>query len=84
MEAEQQGRRASRWNRDEGVKVAGLLAEKSLVKSSTSEGAARVRVSNIVSKILFEQVCWEVTSVMSKKKSLLYCVILFWILVLFL
>lgn len=37
-ELEQQGRRARRWDREEGVKVASRLAEKSLITSSTSEG----------------------------------------------
>ncbi|XP_075892876.1 serine/threonine-protein kinase Nek3 isoform X1 [Nelusetta ayraudi] len=36
-ELEQQGRRARRWDREEGVKVTSHLAEKSLITSSTSE-----------------------------------------------
>ncbi|XP_036943507.1 serine/threonine-protein kinase Nek3 [Acanthopagrus latus] len=38
IEAEEQGRRTGRWDREEGVKVANLLGEKSLIKTSTSEG----------------------------------------------
>lgn len=38
IEAEEPGRRTGRWNREEGVKVANLLGEKSLIKTSTSEG----------------------------------------------
>lgn len=40
-ELEQQGRRARRWDREEGVKVASRLAEKSLITSSTSEGRVK-------------------------------------------
>ncbi|XP_071353129.1 serine/threonine-protein kinase Nek3 [Trachinotus anak] len=38
IETEEQGRRAGRWNREEGKKVADLLGEKSLIKTSTFEG----------------------------------------------
>ncbi|XP_069017582.1 serine/threonine-protein kinase Nek3 isoform X1 [Embiotoca jacksoni] len=38
VEAEGQGRRTGRWNREEGKKVANLLGEKSLLKTSTFEG----------------------------------------------
>lgn len=38
IEAEEQGRRTGRWDREEGVKVANLLGEKSLIKTSMSEG----------------------------------------------
>ncbi|CAB1451654.1 unnamed protein product [Pleuronectes platessa] len=38
MEAEEQGRRSCRWNREEGKKVAQLLGEKSLIITSTFEG----------------------------------------------
>ncbi|XP_074535743.1 serine/threonine-protein kinase Nek3 isoform X2 [Halichoeres trimaculatus] len=38
IETERQGRREGRWNRDEGQKVADLLGEKSLIKTSTFEG----------------------------------------------
>lgn len=38
IEAEEPGRRTGRWNREEGVKVANLLGERSLIKTSTSEG----------------------------------------------
>ncbi|XP_070685305.1 serine/threonine-protein kinase Nek3 [Pempheris klunzingeri] len=35
---EEEGRRAGRWNREEGKKVANHLGEKSLIKTSTFEG----------------------------------------------
>ncbi|XP_008288587.1 serine/threonine-protein kinase Nek3 [Stegastes partitus] len=35
---EEQGSRTGRWNREEGQKVANLLGEKSLIKTSTYEG----------------------------------------------
>ncbi|XP_035535321.1 serine/threonine-protein kinase Nek3 [Morone saxatilis] len=38
IETEEQGRRTGRWNRGEGKKVANLLGEKSLIKTSTFEG----------------------------------------------
>ncbi|XP_070762318.1 serine/threonine-protein kinase Nek3 [Enoplosus armatus] len=38
IETEEQGRRAGRWNREEGTKVANLLGERSLIKTSTFEG----------------------------------------------
>lgn len=38
IESEEQGRRTGRWNREEGRKVADLLGEKSLIKTSTLEG----------------------------------------------
>ncbi|XP_070826330.1 serine/threonine-protein kinase Nek3 isoform X1 [Chaetodon trifascialis] len=38
IETEEQGRRSGGWNREEGVKVAALLGEKSLMKTSTVEG----------------------------------------------
>ncbi|XP_049432113.1 serine/threonine-protein kinase Nek3 [Epinephelus fuscoguttatus] len=38
LEMQEQGRRKGRWNREEGEKVAHLLGEKSLMKSSTNEG----------------------------------------------
>ncbi|KAM9358626.1 serine/threonine-protein kinase Nek3 [Symphorus nematophorus] len=38
IEAEEQGRRTGRWDRGEGKKVADLLGEKSLIKTSTFEG----------------------------------------------
>ncbi|XP_034557810.1 serine/threonine-protein kinase Nek3 isoform X2 [Notolabrus celidotus] len=38
IETEQQGRRTGRWKREEGQKVADLLGEKSLIKTSTFEG----------------------------------------------
>ncbi|XP_038548935.1 serine/threonine-protein kinase Nek3 isoform X2 [Micropterus salmoides] len=38
MEMEKQGRRTGRWNREEGKKVANLLGEKTLIKTSTFEG----------------------------------------------
>ncbi|KAG8001892.1 Serine/threonine-protein kinase Nek3 [Nibea albiflora] len=37
-ETEERGRRPARWNREEGMKVADLLGEKSLIKTSTFEG----------------------------------------------
>ncbi|XP_053278993.1 serine/threonine-protein kinase Nek3 isoform X1 [Pleuronectes platessa] len=40
MEAEEQGRRSCRWNREEGKKVAQLLGEKSLIITSTFEDNA--------------------------------------------
>ncbi|XP_029373152.1 serine/threonine-protein kinase Nek3 [Echeneis naucrates] len=39
MGTEEQGRRAGRWNREEGKKMADLLGAKSLIKMSTIEGA---------------------------------------------
>ncbi|XP_053279092.1 serine/threonine-protein kinase Nek3 [Pleuronectes platessa] len=41
MEAEEQGRRSCRWNREEGKKVAQLLGEKSLIITSTFEETSR-------------------------------------------
>nr|XP_019943683.1 PREDICTED: serine/threonine-protein kinase Nek3 [Paralichthys olivaceus] len=38
MEAEEQRRRSGGWNREEGKKVAHLLGEKSLMRTSTCEG----------------------------------------------
>ncbi|XP_040901461.1 serine/threonine-protein kinase Nek3 isoform X2 [Toxotes jaculatrix] len=38
IETEGQGRRTGRWNREEGKKVANLLGEKSLIKTSTFGG----------------------------------------------
>ncbi|XP_029302313.1 serine/threonine-protein kinase Nek3 [Cottoperca gobio] len=38
LETQEQGRRTGRWNREEGKKVANLLGEKSLIKTSTFEG----------------------------------------------
>ncbi|XP_041664838.1 serine/threonine-protein kinase Nek3 [Cheilinus undulatus] len=38
IETERQGRRTGRWNREEGQKVADLLGQKSLIKTSTFEG----------------------------------------------
>ncbi|XP_044058568.1 serine/threonine-protein kinase Nek3 isoform X2 [Siniperca chuatsi] len=38
IETEEQGRRTGQWNREEGKKVANLLGEKSLIKTSTFEG----------------------------------------------
>lgn len=38
MEMEKQGRRTGRWNREEGKKVANLLGDKTLIKTSTFEG----------------------------------------------
>ncbi|XP_041796630.1 serine/threonine-protein kinase Nek3 isoform X2 [Chelmon rostratus] len=38
IETEEQERRTGRWNREEGMKVANLLGEKSLIKTSTFEG----------------------------------------------
>ncbi|XP_030600547.1 serine/threonine-protein kinase Nek3 [Archocentrus centrarchus] len=38
LESEEQARRTGRWNREDGKKVAHLLGEKSLMKTSTSEG----------------------------------------------
>ncbi|XP_030007836.1 serine/threonine-protein kinase Nek3 isoform X2 [Sphaeramia orbicularis] len=38
IESEERGRRTGRWNREEGEKVALLLGEKSLIKTSTFEG----------------------------------------------
>ncbi|CAJ1065133.1 serine/threonine-protein kinase Nek3 isoform X1 [Xyrichtys novacula] len=38
IEKQQWGRREGRWNREEGQKVADLLGEKSLIKTSTFEG----------------------------------------------
>lgn len=48
METEEQERRPGRWNREEGMKVANLLGEKSLIKASTYEGRAKVKVNNVV------------------------------------
>lgn len=45
-----QGRRPGRWDREEGKKVANFLREKSLMKTSTSEGRVQVKVNNIVMK----------------------------------
>lgn len=42
-EMEERGRRAGRWNRDEGMKVAKFLGEKSLMKESF-EGSAELKV----------------------------------------
>lgn len=50
IETEDQGRRTGRWNRGEGMKVASLLGEKSLMKASTFEGRAQVKVNNAVMK----------------------------------
>lgn len=47
METEEQERRPGRWNREEGMKVANLLGEKSLIKASTFEGRAKVKVNNV-------------------------------------
>ncbi|XP_068581035.1 serine/threonine-protein kinase Nek3 [Cebidichthys violaceus] len=38
LETQERGRRPGRWNREEGKKVADLLGEKSLIKTSTCEG----------------------------------------------
>ncbi|XP_042343093.1 serine/threonine-protein kinase Nek3 [Plectropomus leopardus] len=38
LETQELGRRTGRWNREEGRKVANLLGEKSLIKTSTFEG----------------------------------------------
>ncbi|KAM8902493.1 serine/threonine-protein kinase Nek3 isoform 3-T3 [Spinachia spinachia] len=38
LETQEQGRRAGRWNREEGKKVASILGEKSLIKTSTWAG----------------------------------------------
>lgn len=48
LETQEQGRRTGRWNRDEGKKVADLLGEKSLIKTSTFEGRVKVKVNNVV------------------------------------
>ncbi|XP_074496480.1 serine/threonine-protein kinase Nek3 [Sebastes fasciatus] len=40
LETQEQGRRTGRWDREEGKKVANLLGEKSLIKTSTFEGVA--------------------------------------------
>lgn len=50
IETEEQGRRAGQWNRGEGMKVANLLGEKSLMTASTFEGRAQVIVNNAVMK----------------------------------
>lgn len=39
MQAEERGRRTGRWKREDGKKVADFLAQKSLLKTSTFEGA---------------------------------------------
>lgn len=38
MEREERGRRRGRWSAEEGIKVARLLGDKSLIKASTFEG----------------------------------------------
>lgn len=48
MEKDEQERRPGRWNRDEGMKVANLLGEKSLIKASTFEGRAKLKVISVV------------------------------------
>lgn len=48
-EAEERGRRAGRWNRDEGMKVAKFLGEKSLMKDSF-EGRAELKVDGVFMK----------------------------------
>ncbi len=50
IETEEQRRRAHRWNREEGMKVANLLGEKTLIKTSTFEGRAAVKLNNAVIK----------------------------------
>lgn len=45
IETEEQGRSAGRWNREEGKKVANLLGEKSLLKTSTFEGQSKFTMS---------------------------------------
>ncbi|CAK6957963.1 serine/threonine-protein kinase Nek3 [Scomber scombrus] len=45
IEAEEQGRRTGRWNREEGKKVVSVLGEKSLMKTSTFEGMESAEVS---------------------------------------
>lgn len=50
IETEEQGRRTGRWNREEGKKVANLLGEKSLIKTSTFEGRVQVKVNNAIKK----------------------------------
>lgn len=48
-ETEERGRRARRWNRDEGIKVAKFLGEKSLMKESL-EGKAELKVDGVFMK----------------------------------
>lgn len=48
MDTEEQGRRPGRWNREDGMKVADLLGEKSLMKTSTFEGRVQVEVNTEV------------------------------------
>lgn len=50
IETEEQGRRTGRWNKEEGMKVANLLGERSLIKTSTFEGKVHVRLNNVVIK----------------------------------
>lgn len=47
-EREEQARHTGRWNREEGKNVARLLGEKSLIKTSTSEGG--VKANNVMLK----------------------------------
>lgn len=47
-EREEQARHTGRWNREEGKNVARLLGEKSLIKTSTSEGG--VKANNVILK----------------------------------
>lgn len=48
METQERGRRARRWNRDEGTKVAKFLGEKSLMKESL-EGRAELKEDSLAS-----------------------------------
>lgn len=48
-ETEERGRRAGRWNRDEGMKVAKFLGEKSLMKESF-EGRDELKVDGVFMK----------------------------------
>lgn len=48
IEPGERGRRMGRWNRGEGKRVADLLGEKSLIKTSTFEG--RVCIKDTIMK----------------------------------
>ncbi|KAI3354067.1 hypothetical protein L3Q82_018625, partial [Scortum barcoo] len=52
IETEEQGRHTGRWNREEGRKVADLLGEKSLIKTSTFEGRVQVKARSYLAPTL--------------------------------
>ncbi|KAM8902492.1 serine/threonine-protein kinase Nek3 isoform 2-T2 [Spinachia spinachia] len=54
LETQEQGRRAGRWNREEGKKVASILGEKSLIKTSTWAGRVEPRRQKVTPYALCE------------------------------